>query len=543
MAKSVDHRCHDFGDNSTEVSEDSLVTGHNVTYGECSIISVLGNTTQSRPCNSGYVYSEPSNRSVVSDMNLVCDRKALSGLSQTVLIGGQAFGALTLPHLSDRYGRKPILILSTVALMIIGIGTALAPNYPTFAVLRFIIGAFQQGIITTVSTLGLECFPSQHRKLVGFFMNFIWAICSMTIPLWAYFLQNYSWRILQTAYTSVSLYFIIQIWKVEESIPWLVANGKTKRVVHVLKTAAKVSKVPVHDVMEQLHLLEVEQKVKDQGSELGKGNQEGHLTEKDSFLLKNSMPSKEEDKVSDIDTDEEITAVKPYTILDLFKNKRFLMNASILWFMWFTNAMTYFGLFLTSSSLAGDRFLNFFLNAAVEVPAAFVYYFIVDRIGRKKSCVVFHGVTGVALITATIIKTTAEGLTADIFTTILSLIGKAGISGSFGLLFMYTSELFPTNLRNVGLGMCSAFARIGGMLAPFASLLAGYAFWAPGTIFGMCCLAVTVLVTFLPETTGRELPQTIEEMTAWYKSPDVNCNMTSKEDGTSATEMAVENDN
>ncbi|XP_041374656.1 organic cation transporter protein-like [Gigantopelta aegis] len=251
-------------------------------------------------------------------MNLVCDRKPLSGLSQTVLIGGQAFGTLTLPHLSDRYGRKLILILSTVALLLIGIGTALAPNYSTFAALRFFVGAFQQGIVTAVSTLALECFPSQHRKLVGFSMNLIWA---MTIPLWAYFLQNYSWRILQTAYTTVSLYFIIQIWKIEESIPWLIANGKTKRVVRVLKTAAKVSKVPVHDVMEQLHLLEVEQKVKDQDSELEKGNQ-GQLTEKDSFLLKNSLPPREEDKVSDIDTNEELIAVKPYTILELFKNKR-----------------------------------------------------------------------------------------------------------------------------------------------------------------------------------------------------------------------------
>ncbi|XP_041373747.1 solute carrier family 22 member 15-like [Gigantopelta aegis] len=293
--------------------------------------------------------------------------------------------------------------------------------------------------------------------------------------------------------------------------------------------------------MEQLHLLEVEQKGKDQDSELV--NEESQLTEKDSFLLKNFVPSREEGKVSDIDTDEELTAVKPYTILDMFKSKRLVVNVCILLFTWFTNALTYFGLFLTSSSLAGDRFLNFFLNAAVEVPAAFIFYCILDRIGRKRSCMVFHGVTGVALITATIIKTKAEGLTADIFTTIFSLIGKAGISSSFGLLFLYTPELFPTNLRNVGLGMGSAFARIGGMLAPFASLLAGYVPWAPGTIFGVSCLAVTFLVTFLPETTGRELPQTIEDMADWYKASDANdCVVTSNEQDTAATSIPVRDD-
>ena len=43
--------------------------------------------------------------------------------------------------------------------------------------------------------------------------------------------------------------------------------------------------------------------------------------------------------------------------------------------------------------------------------------------------------------------------------------------------------------------------------------------WAPGTIFGICCLILPVCMRMLAETSGRELPQTIEEMTLYITTP------------------------
>jgi hypothetical protein len=54
----------------------------------------------------------------------------------------------------------------------------------------------------------------------------------------------------------------------------------------------------------------------------------------------------------------------------------------------------------------------------------------------------------------------------------LPQIGKFALSAAYGGIYIYSAEIFPTSIKNFGIGMCSAVARIAGvgMLTP-ASLL------------------------------------------------------------------------
>ncbi len=46
--------------------------------------------------------------------------------------------------------------------------------------------------------------------------------------------------------------------------------------------------------------------------------------------------------------------------------------------------------------------------------------------------------------------------------------------------------------------------------------------WLPGTIFGVGCLIIAGLVMLLPESQGRELPETVDEIQAWPKDPSAS---------------------
>ena len=83
--------------------------------------------------------------------DLVCDRSALSSLSQTLLMLGQGLGALLFTALSDRYGRKRINITTHALLMAGGVALAFAPDYVTFAIFKLFIGAVQQVSFTFIS--------------------------------------------------------------------------------------------------------------------------------------------------------------------------------------------------------------------------------------------------------------------------------------------------------------------------------------------------------------------------------------------------------
>ena len=45
--------------------------------------------------------------------------------------------------------------------------------------------------------------------------------------------------------------------------------------------------------------------------------------------------------------------------------------------------------------------------------------------------------------------------------------GKMGISGAFGVVYVFSAEISPTVVRTVGVGSGSMSARVGSLIAPF----------------------------------------------------------------------------
>ncbi|XP_046556429.1 solute carrier family 22 member 8-like [Haliotis rubra] len=507
VARNIPHTCGQPGNISdifTAIDDDAFnINNSDIFYDKCSIrvvANISGDTeTKQLPCLYGYSFHERKELSIISDMEIVCDQAPLKGLGQTLLIVGQGVGAAVLPIFSDRFGRRPVHLISHMIVLALGVGVAFSPNFTAFLVIRLILGLFQQGIVLTDATIGIEVFPTRYRKLVAFLSNIGWCTCHLFLPLVAYLLRDYSWRILQLGCCSVSAVIILQFFFLEESLRWLVANGNPKQIKKLLKKAARISRVDyqhVLDVYESLHT----------GHEQldSKKEQEGTISKEQTAALLT------EPVVQTVDDE-------THSLLDFIKDKRLGLNVAVLWFIWFTDSMTYFGLYFTSDALAGDRFVNVVLLIVVQMPSSVAIYYLVDSVGRKKTCIFLHLITGFGLVGATIVRELMGNTgTGAIISTAFSCFGFFGIFGAFGALFFYTPEIFPTNIRNVGLGTSSAFSRFGGMLGPFAGLLSEYVTWAPGAVLTCCCLAATAMVIVLPETKGKELPQTLSDVKAWY---------------------------
>ncbi|WAR02619.1 SVOPL-like protein, partial [Mya arenaria] len=97
-----------------------------------------------------------------------------------------------------------------------------------------------------------------------------------------------------------------------------------------------------------------------------------------------------------------------------------------------------------------------------------------------------------------------------VLTTFIFLV-RGFSSGMFNFVYIYTSEVYPTSIRTLGIGTASSWARVGAMITPFlAQVLLDYSLTAAVWVYGSIGLLCAVCAVTLPiETKGRELPQSI----------------------------------
>ena len=60
----------------------------------------------------------------------------------------------------------------------------------------------------------------------------------------------------------------------------------------------------------------------------------------------------------------------------------------------------------------------------------------------------------------------ASGTDLRMVSTALAMLGRLGMAGCFSIIFLFSCELYPTVIRNVCMGACAFWARVGGILAP-----------------------------------------------------------------------------
>ncbi|XP_075056808.1 solute carrier family 22 member 2-like [Mixophyes fleayi] len=413
-------------------------------------------------CTDGWIFNTTGS-SIVTEFNLVCDDAWKLDLFQSIVNLGFFIGSVFIGYIADRFGRKLCLLTTLFITAVSGILVAFAPTYPWLVTFRFIQGLVSKGSWLSGYTLVAEFVGLEHRKTVGIVYQAAFTIGLLVLAGLAYILTN--WRWLQLVVTLPNFGFLTYYWCVPESPRWLLSQNRKKEANEIIQDIAKKNKKAVPHTLQNLTAME----------ETG---------------------------------DKQIPS---FTYL--VKTPQIRKHTFILMYTWFACAVIYQGLIMHMGTSSSDIYLDFFISAMVEIPAAFIIIVTVDRIGRRYPWAVGCIITGITCFVTAFIP---EGL--HWLRVTLGCVSRMGITLSYEIICLVNAELYPTFIRNLGIMVCSSMCDIGGTITPFIVYrLANVWKELPLIVFAVIGILSGVLVLFLPETKGRALPETIEEAESLHK--------------------------
>ncbi|NP_956643.1 solute carrier family 22 member 7b.1 [Danio rerio] len=413
-------------------------------------------------CQNGWRFDNSTFKSTLAtEFDLVCDRRGLNKATATIFFAGVMIGAAIFGWLTDRFGRKRMLMLAYLISITFGVASAFAQSFIVFAIMRFFTGMGLTGISIISIVLCIEWADIAHRTIAGVMISLDWSLSCMILSGVAYLVND--WRALILTVTApIALAMITWRW-LPESARWLIANGKLEEAHFYLSKCASVN------------------------------NRQHNLRDIKPETLANVIIADRGDRT--------------YSYLDLVRSSKMRKLAMLTGITWFGVAFTYYGISFNISGFGLNLYLTQFIYGAIELPSKLVAYVCLDKLGRRYSQVGTMITTGVCIGITVLIPRVLW-----VPRTVIAVLGKGFSEASFTCVFLYTTELYPTVLRQNGLGYSSFIGRVGVSLAPLVSLLDEVWLPLPQVLFCSVAIVAGLLALLLPETHNVRLPETIEDI-------------------------------
>ncbi|NWY94069.1 S22A7 protein, partial [Loxia curvirostra] len=417
-------------------------------------------------CQHGWVYDHSQFTSTISTQwDLVCEQRGLNQATATFFFIGVTMGAMVFGDLSDRFGRKSMLQLSLGCSLVFGMLSATSVSYTMLAITRTLTGLALSGLSLIVLPLGMEWVDVQHRTFTGILISIFWSIGNMLLALAAYLVREWHW--LLVAVTAPCLLSIVCLWWVPESARWLIAKGKVKQAHRHLLRCARMN---------------------------GRKDFADDMTLK--MYAQRTVLQREYKNMGG-----------SYSYISLFRTPVLRKISLCSGVVWFGVAFSYYGLSMNLTGFGLSIYLSQFVFGVIEIPAKMAMYVLVNRIGRRQSQAWTLILAGVCIGANIVIPKSFTSLRS-----VVAILGKGCSEAAFTTVFLYTSELYPTILRQNGMGYTSFLARLGGALAPLVFLLDEV--WRSLPQVTYCGVAVCsgAAAFLLPETLNARLPEGIEDV-------------------------------
>ncbi|CAL4089288.1 unnamed protein product [Meganyctiphanes norvegica] len=488
----LDYKCVSITDN-TSTYDNVSITENTSTYDNVSItdntstydnVSITENTsTYDNICKdsedliiscSKFEFNHTVFKSTfTTEFELICDKSWISNLYQVSVTIGLSIGSL-LGGIGDRWGRLAVIRVGALGCLVGVLLVGFGPNVYLILVGRLLTGLFCNILNVSSFTLAIENIPTNQRSMMSIFIIVGYQISTILLGIISYFLQY--WRMLHLAISCYIYLIVVLIFFIDESPRWLFQNGQIEEGIALLNKIIK----------------------------LHKSNKK--VTDFSNFIDE----CKQKDKLKERNTKEHNPCIKlKQNISVFFKNPAMISISITTPIIWFITGLVYFGVPLNAHNFTDNPFIYMVLIGVVEIIGIILGGIVLVKFGNIRTCAVLFGTTGSCFLFILPVPEQIWWLKW-----ILILIAMMSISVCYTICYIMASELYPTEVRATGLGICTFSCFMGFILSSMLSeTVSKYSGWVFHLICSASCfIAVMLIVCLLPETRGEPLCETAEDV-------------------------------
>eukprot|EP01012_Entosiphon_sulcatum_P011536 TRINITY_DN17044_c0_g1_i4.p1 TRINITY_DN17044_c0_g1~~TRINITY_DN17044_c0_g1_i4.p1 ORF type:complete len:452 (-),score=74.66 TRINITY_DN17044_c0_g1_i4:460-1815(-) len=367
---------------------------------------------------------------------------------------GMLLGSTFWGIVSDRWGRRYSFWISVGVTLLGGLMSAGAQSFLQLGLCRMVVG-FGSAAAHVASAIMTEFVPTAKRASCGTALLAFWTVGVVLEAVVAWLIidrlqLHWRWLFLATALPFGLLLLFIPF--VPESPRFLLQRGSHEAALDVMRSVALVN---------------------------GKEWKEGWALQ--------------------VESETEVPACSS-VLGHVLRGTQRRVSLSLL-SLWVCCSTVYYGVVLLTDKAApeGGVYATTIYSALFEIPAYPLLVALSETLGRRWCAALMAMATSLLIASSGFVSNKTLRL-------VLMGSSRLAVITMFDLLFVFTPELYPTEVRSTMFGLCVAVSRLGGITAPFLIQWTDSPTWlCPTVLAGVCILGVVASLTIPVETKGRIL--------------------------------------
>ena len=452
-------------------------------------------------CDKNYKIIERFGYSWISEFNIECVQFMI-GLIGVFTFIGNTLGSIAFSFVPKFLSHKNILIFSSVCFSIVIYTITLVHDIKNFYIIFICLlfnGLFGNLLCYSSLVISEEIVSSKRRSLFSSVINTGYGFCGIMYSFIFMYVQN--WRYDFYILIGFSLILGVIIWLfIYDSPRSYIENKDMEMTKKILEGIAEFNGIK-EKFLEEINSKENKLLIKeilnynvDNSTELDdlENNVENDTKDKNNLLI-NKAEKKQAEKI---------------TIFSSLKYPSLRYKFLILCVLWFGTRSTSNCISLSSKSLPGNYYFNIIFLFIFESVAYNVSGILINikSLGRKGTLWSHYFIISTIFLLLSFFN---FSIPVELFLNFCARFCAAAIELVY---WTYTLEVYPTPVRSLNFGVNVTFGNIGSILAPM--IYEYMPSWMFLLVFAVLSMFHSILLMFLPETVGKPMAETIDELVA-----------------------------